>query len=213
MKCICNKLYRWAARYDETNTHSIKILLCRLAHGEVLPSDEANVSEDVAVSLRYFTQSCWAQWQSYETLKGRSLLNLCIPLPYRLYSYLRNIQITGPVGNSCYQAGKPVTLSLRGIVQLENEMWFLIIKNVNRWCYQVLLKDIRGSPFSSGLPHGALFTQILCNSSFRLCALNNISAYLTRTVETKTTRVSNDCHSIRTVLVVRWHHIRVRALR
>ena len=66
----------------------------------------------------------------------------CIPLPYRLYSYLRNIQVTGPVGNSSYQAWKPVTLSVRGIVQLDNEFWFLIIKNVNRWCWHVLLNDI-----------------------------------------------------------------------
>ena len=78
MKCICNRLYRWTARYDNTNTHSIKILLWGLAHGEVLPLDEANVSEDFTVSLRYFTQSCWAQWQSYEKLKSRSLINLCI---------------------------------------------------------------------------------------------------------------------------------------
>ena len=38
------------------------------------------------------------------------------------------------VGNSSYQAGKPVTLSVRGIAQLENEIRFLIIKNVNSWC-------------------------------------------------------------------------------
>ena len=62
-----------------------------------------------------------------------ALSSICA-LPYRLYSYLRNIQVTGPVGNSSYQVGKPVTLSVRGIVQLENEIWFLIIKNVNKWC-------------------------------------------------------------------------------
>ena len=62
---------------------------------------------------------------------------------------------------------------------------------------------IRGCPFSPGLPQGVLFTQILCNCLFRLCALSDISAYLTRTVETETTRVSIVCHSIRTVLVVR----------
>ena len=76
--------------------------------------------------------------------KSRSLLNLCI-----LHS------ITIPIifisteypGNSLgwissYQAGKPVTLAVRGIVQLENEICFLIIKNVNRWCWQMLLNDI-----------------------------------------------------------------------
>ena len=63
-----------------------------------------------------------------------SICASCIPLPYRLYSYLRNIQVTGPVGNSSYQAEKPVTLSVRGIVQLENKIWFSIIKNANRWC-------------------------------------------------------------------------------
>ena len=56
-------------------------------------------------------------------------------LPYRLYSYLRIIQVTGPAGNSSYQTEKPVALSVRGIVQLEkNDIWFLIIKNVNKWC-------------------------------------------------------------------------------
>ena len=40
-----------------------------------------NVREDFTVPLRYFTQSCWAQWQSYETLKGHPLLHLCIMHP------------------------------------------------------------------------------------------------------------------------------------
>ena len=62
-----------------------------------------------------------------------ALSSIC-ELPYRLYSYLRNIQVAGPVGNSSYQADKPVTLSVRGIVQLENEIWFLTITNVNKWC-------------------------------------------------------------------------------
>ena len=62
-----------------------------------------------------------------------ALSSIC-ELPYRLYWYLRNIQVTGPVGNSSYQAKKPVTLSVRGIVQLENEIWFLIITHVNKWC-------------------------------------------------------------------------------
>ena len=66
----------------------------------------------------------------------------CLPLPNRWYPYLGNIQGTVLVGNSSDHAGKPVTVSVRGIVQLENEIWFLIIKNVNSWCYQVLLKDI-----------------------------------------------------------------------
>ena len=38
---------------------------------------------------------------------------------------------------------------------------------------------IHGGPLSSGLLQGALFTQILCNSRFRLWALSDISAYLT----------------------------------
>ena len=63
-----------------------------------------------------------------------ALSSICA-LPYRLYSYLRNIQVTGPAGNSSYQADKPVTLSVRGIFQLEkNDIWFLIIKNVKKWC-------------------------------------------------------------------------------
>ena len=44
IKCICNMFCRWAARYDDTNTHSIKMLLGGLVHGEVLPRDEANLS-------------------------------------------------------------------------------------------------------------------------------------------------------------------------
>ena len=58
----------------------------------------------------------------------------CLPLPNRWYSYLGNIQGTALVGNFSYQAGKPVTVSVRGIVQLENEIWFLIIKKINSWC-------------------------------------------------------------------------------
>ena len=136
IKYICNRLYRWTARYDNTNTHFIKILSCGLAHGEVLPPDEANVSEDCTVPLRYFTQSCWAQWQSYGTLKGCSLLNLCIMHPITILIIFISTEYPGnsSVGNSSYQAGKPETLSVRGIVQLENEICFLIIKNVNRWC-------------------------------------------------------------------------------
>ena len=87
-------------------------------------------------------------------------------------------------------------------------------------CQQMMLtgvaegyRHICGGPFSPGLPQGALFTQILCNSLFRLCALSDIFAYLTRTVETETTWISIGCHSIRTALVVRWHHIRAKALR
>ena len=56
-------------------------MLCGLAHAEVLPLDEANVSEDFTVPLRYFTQSCWAESQSYETLKGRYLLDHSITIP------------------------------------------------------------------------------------------------------------------------------------
>ena len=92
---ICNRFCRWAARYDNTNTHSIKILLCGLAHGEVLPPDEANVSEDFTVSLRYFTQSCWAQSQSNETLKGRPLLNLCIMHPITILIFFISTEYPG----------------------------------------------------------------------------------------------------------------------
>ena len=92
---------------------------CGLALGELLPPDDANVSGDFTVPLPLFH-----------------------PLPYRWYSYLGNIQVTVPVGNSSNQAVKPVTLCVRNIVQLENEIWFLIIKNVNSWCSQLLLKEI-----------------------------------------------------------------------
>ena len=133
IRYICNRLYRWVARYIDTNTHSIKMLLCGLAHGEVLPPNEANVGGDFTVPLRYFTQSCWTQWQSYETLKSRSRLNLCTihPITIPIIFISREYPGKTPVGNSSYQARKPVTLSVRGIVQLENEIWFLVIKNIN----------------------------------------------------------------------------------
>ena len=35
-----------------------------------------------------------------------------------------------------------MTLSVKGIVLLESELWFLSIKNVNIWGKQVLLKNI-----------------------------------------------------------------------
>ena len=123
------------SRYDDTNTHSIKILSGGLVHGEVLPRDEANVSGDFRVPFRYFTQSCWTQWQSYETLKCRSLLNLCMMHPITITMiFISGQQASIPIGNSSYQAGKPVALSVRVIVQLENEIRFLITKNVNSWC-------------------------------------------------------------------------------
>ena len=72
---------------------------------------------------------------------------------------------------------------------------------------------VHGGPLSSGVLQGALFTQILCSSLIRLWTLGDIFAYHTQTVETETTRVNIVCHSTRTVLVVRWHHIRAIALR
>ena len=136
------------------------------------------MNEDFTVPLRYFTQSCWAQWQSYQALKSRSLLNLCIMHPITIP--IKVISTKYPGNSPSYQAGKHVTLSVRGIVQLENEIWFLIIKNINRCCRQVLQKDMDISVvvrFPPGLPQGALFTRIICNSLFRLCALSDISAY------------------------------------
>ena len=56
IKCICNRFCRWVARYDDTNTHSIKILLGGLVHGEVLPRDEANLS-GVKFNLKKAPQS------------------------------------------------------------------------------------------------------------------------------------------------------------
>ena len=94
-KCICNSINRWAARYDNTNTHPIKSLLCGLAHGEVLPPDESDVSQDFTVPLRHFPQSCWAQWQSYETLKARSLPNLYIMRPITIPIILISTEYSG----------------------------------------------------------------------------------------------------------------------
>ena len=66
LQCFNDIFYAWNVFaidfIDEqpgTDTHSIKILLCGLADDEVLPPDEANVSEDFTVPLRYFTISCW----------------------------------------------------------------------------------------------------------------------------------------------------------
>ena len=191
-------------------------MLCGLAYGEVLPPDEANVSWWMKTSQYPCVISNNPVGRSDNVMKHSkvALCSLCALL-YRSYSYVRNIQVTGPVGNSSYQAGKPVTLSVRGIVQLENEICFLIIKK----CQQMMLTGvverywhIRGL-ISPGLPQGVLFTQILYNSLCRLCALSDISASLTRNMKMKTTRISIGCHSIRTVLVVRWHHIRAIALR
>ena len=67
-----------------------------------------------------------------------SICAQCTPLPYRLYSYLGNIQVTAPVGNSSFQAGKSVTLSVRGIVQLENE----IFNFDNQNCQQLMLTGV-----------------------------------------------------------------------
>ena len=52
------------------------------------------------------------------------------------------MQVTALVGNSSYEAGKPVTLSVRGIVQLENEICFLIIKMSTDYANRFLVKDI-----------------------------------------------------------------------
>ena len=143
MTCICNRLYRWAARYDNTNTHSINILLCGHAHGEVLPPDEANVSEDFTVPLRYFTQSCWAQWQSYETLKGRFLLNLCIMHPITIPIIFISTEYPGNRPGWKFKPGNLWPCLWEAlIVQLEKEICFLIIKmstdDANRCCWRIL---------------------------------------------------------------------------
>ena len=105
-------------------------------------------------------------------------------------------------------------IHIYGISRWQARLEILVIKPGNLWpfcekhypvrkrnlvfdyqkCQQMVLTGvaegywhIRGGPFPPGLPQGALFTQILCNSLFRLCALSDISAYFTRTVETETT--------------------------
>ena len=72
-------------------------------------------------------------------------------LPYRLYSYIKNIQVTGPVGNSSYQAEKPVTLSVRGIGPVEKQNLVFDYQK----CQPMMLTGvvegywhIRGGPFS-----------------------------------------------------------------
>ena len=100
----------------------------------------------------------------------------CIPLPYLWFSYLGNIQVTAQVENSSYQAGKPDPVCERHCPVRKRNLVFDYLKcrqlrltGVAEGCWQ-----IRGGPFSSGLPQGALFTQIICNSLFRLCALSGI---------------------------------------
>ena len=177
-----------------------------------------NVSEDFTVPLRYFTQSCWAQWQSYETLKGRSLLHLYIMHPITILIIFISTEYPGhSSGRKFYLSNRETCIPVceRHCPVRKLNLFFDYQK-----CQQMMLTGvaegywhIHGGPLSSGLLQGALFTQILCSSLFRLWALSDISAYLTRTVETETTRFNIVCHSIRMVLVVRWHHIRAIALR
>ena len=77
-----------------------------------------------------------------------SICAWCILLPYRWFSYLGNVQPTAPVRNSSIQVGKPVVLSVRGIVQLESEIWFSIIKNVNNWCWKCCWRKLTYSWWS-----------------------------------------------------------------
>ena len=180
--------------------------------------DESDVSQDFTVPLRHFPQSCWAQWQSYEILKAHSLPDLCIMSPITIPIILISTEYPG---NS---PGWKVYLSSQETCDPVCERHCPVRKQNLVYdyqkCQQLMLAGvaegywyIRGGLFPPGLPQGALFTHILCNSLVRLFALSGISAYLTRTAETETTRVSIVCHSIKTVLVVRWHHIRAIALR
>ena len=176
------------------------------------------LSGDFTVPLRYFTQSCWIRWQSYETLKGRPLLNLCTMHPITIPIIFISGEYPGISPGWKFQLSSQETsdpVCERHCPVRKRSMFFDYQK-----CQQLMLTGavegywhIRGGPFSPGLPQGLLFPRILCNSLFRLCTLSDFSAYLTRTVEKETTRVSIVCHSIRTVLVVRWHHNRAITLR
>ena len=154
----------------------------------------------------------------YETPKGRSLLNLCIMHPIAILVIFISTEYPGdsPGWKFCLSSQETYNPVCERHCSVRKRHLFFDQEKYQ----QMMLTDvaegywhIHSDPLSSGLLQGALFTQILCNSLFRLLALSDISAYLTRTVETETTRVSIVCHSIRTVLVVRWHHIRAIALR
>ena len=198
--------------YDNRNTHSINILLGGHVHGEVLPHDEVNVRGGFTVPLRYLTQSCWPLWQSYETLKCRSLLNLCMMHPITIPIIFIPREYPGNSSGWKFQLSSWRTCGPVCEGYCPVTKWNLVFDYQK--CQQLILTGvaegywhIQGSQFPSGLPQGVLFTQILCNSLFRLCTSSDISAYLARTVDTETTPVSIGCHSIRTIMVVRWHHI------
>ena len=69
-----------------------------------------------------------------------------------------------------------------------------------RQCKTVVLKVNGRDTVTENLTIGRILVRL-----FRLCALSDISAYFARTVET--TRVRISCHSVKAVLIVRWHHL------
>ena len=134
--------------HDVLAIHSIKIWLGGLAHGEVLPLDEASVSGDFTVLLHHFTQSCWTQWQSYETLKVCSFFNLSLPLPYRWYHYKGNIQATAR--ETCDPiCERHCPVKNRNVVFDDQKFRQLMLKRVAEGNGYIC-----GGPFSPGLPQG-----------------------------------------------------------
>ena len=162
--------------------------------------------------MRYFTQSCWAQWQSYETLKIHSFFNLCIMHPITIPIIFISTEYPGNSPSWKFELPSRETCDPVCERHCPVRKRNLVFDYQN--CQQMMLTGVAEGYWHICVVRFPLdFTRILCNSLFRLCTLSDISAYLTRTVETETTRASIVCHSVRTVLVVRWHHIRAIALR
>ena len=115
---------------------------------------------------RLHSTPCWAQWQSYETLKGRFLSNLCTMRPITIP--IISISTKYP-GNS---PGLKFYLSSRETCDPVCERHCPVRKRNlvfdYQKCQQLMLAGvaegywyIRGGPFPPGLPQGALFTHII----------------------------------------------------
>ena len=159
-------------QYEYTSHQSFVVWACARWSSA---TDESDVSQDFTVPLRHFPQSCWAQWQSYEILKAHSLLDLCIMRPITMPIILISTEYPG---NS---PGWKVYLSSQETCDPVCERHCPVRKQNLVYdyekCQQLMLAGvaegywyIRGGPFPPGLPQGALFTHILCNSLVRLFA-------------------------------------------
>ena len=163
-----NKVHRWTARYDKHNTHSIKIWLGGLAHGEVLPPEARQACMETSRVCGVILPNPGGhsnEVMKHSKIAHSSFCARCLPLPRRWYLHLGNVQAATPVGNFSYQAGKPATLSVWWKA-LSNWKTNLVFENQK--CQQFMLTFvvdvywlICSDAFSHTLPQDALLTQIL----------------------------------------------------